>query len=88
MHPPNQLLPPSQYKKLVQSYKNSIYHMKRITYQIDPHSIYADYFYFLEAFEKQIRIFSAIDSNVEFNRLLAQPLLMCPFLTEELQQKI
>ncbi|CDW90017.1 UNKNOWN [Stylonychia lemnae] len=68
---------------------NSIYQIKRIIYQIDPDNGTNDpYYYFIETFQREIQRFQPIDSNMEFNRLLAQPLLMCPFLTEELQQKI
>lgn len=46
------------------------------------------YYNFYETLTSEIAKFHPIKSNVEFNRNLAQPLLMLPFITEELQLKI
>ncbi len=71
MHPPNQKLQSYQYKKLISAYKNSIYQLKRVNYQIDPENIYSPYYFFLELIKSETKKFVTIESNVEFNRLLA-----------------
>jgi len=89
MHPPGLPLSQKHHKRLVQAYRSSIYTLKRIVYQIEPDlGVNEPFYFFLEQLQKEIERFSPIDSHAEFNRMLAQPLLMCPFLTPELQQKI
>lgn len=51
---------------------------------MDSKNVLDPYFNFFDAFLAEIQKFKHIDSYVEFNRHLAQPLLMLPFITEEL----
>ena len=51
--------------------------------------VYHDpFYYFMEIFSSAIKSFKEVGSVHEFNKLLSHPLLMCPYLTEELQKKM
>ena len=65
--------------------------MKRLVYNIDPwekNVFDAPYYNFLENFQIQISRFQPVNQVTEFNRLLAQPFLMLPIVTEELKDRI
>ena len=89
LHPPGLDLATPQKRRLVQAYRNAVYSLKRVVLQMDPALGVNEPFYFLlEQLQRETARFSPADSPAEFNRMLAQPLLMCPFLTPELQQKL
>jgi hypothetical protein len=91
LSPDSKNLSKEQYKRLVSAYKHSIYQLKGLVSKIDPwekNVLEAPYYNFLENLQLQITRFKPVDQIEEFNRLLAQPLLMMPFITEELKAKI
>jgi hypothetical protein len=70
--------------RLISAYKNSIHQLRRLVFAIEPANVLDPFYNFFELLQKEIKKFSPIDSNMEFNRMLAQPLLMMPYITDEL----
>ena len=55
---------------------------------MDPTNAMEPLYHLLEKIQSEVSKFSPIDSTNEFNRMIASPLLMMPFVTDELKQKL
>ncbi|CDW86068.1 UNKNOWN [Stylonychia lemnae] len=87
--PPQSGLFESRYlKRLLSTYKNSIQHLKKMVYLLNPENYLDPFYYFMEIFQTAVKNFKEVNSVHEFYKLLSHPLLMCPYLTEELQKKM
>lgn len=65
--------------------------MKRIVARIDPEApsiLESPYYQLMEHLKIESKQFKPVESNIEFNRMLAQPQLMIPFVSEELRERI
>ncbi len=76
-------LPIAKFERLLNSYKEAVCHIKRFIYSVDPID-FDGVFELLETFQRDVSRFQPITSTGEFNRVLAQPMLMVPYITEQL----